>query len=166
MVLSLPPLVTTSRLRLPLVTYDEAARMLHGERHPSWHPDYPRRDDLDAVSLVSPDHGDPSWGPRHVVRAFDGLVVGSIGFFGVPVRAADEVPEVEVGYGLVRHAWGHGAATESLRALLELTDGLGVRVRAAVDPENRASVRVLAKCGFTSLRGSDEDGRLVMARPV
>ena len=30
---------------------------------------------------------DPSWGPRHVVRAFDGLVVGSIGFFGPPEAA-------------------------------------------------------------------------------
>lgn len=166
MVLSLPPHVTTSRLRLPLVTHDEATRMLHGERHASWHPDYPRRDDLDAASLVSAAHEDPSWGPRHVVRAFDGLVVGSIGFFGVPLRASDEVPEVEVGFRLVRDAWGHGAATESLRALLDLTDRLRVRVRAAVAPENRAGVRVLAKCGFTSLRGSDEDGRLVMARPI
>lgn len=166
MVLSLPPVVTTSRLRLPLVGADEATRMLQGERHASWHPDYPRRDDLDAVSLVRPDDIDASWGPRHVVRAFDGLVVGSIGFFGAPAPAADEVPEAEVGYGLVRDAWGHGAGTEALLGLLALTDGLGVRVRAAVAPENRAGVRVLAKCGFTALRGSDEDGRLVMARPV
>jgi [ribosomal protein S5]-alanine N-acetyltransferase len=25
---------------------------------------------------------------------------------------------------------------------------------------------VLAKCGFTGLRGADEDGRLVMVRPL
>jgi RimJ/RimL family protein N-acetyltransferase len=50
--------------------------------------------------------------------------------------------------------------------MLAVTDAAGVRVRAAVRPENRPSVRVLAKCGFTELRGSDEDGQLVMARPL
>jgi RimJ/RimL family protein N-acetyltransferase len=35
-----------------------------------------------------------------------------------------------------------------------------------VRPENRASLRVLAKCGFTQLRGSTEDGELVMVRPL
>ena len=33
-------------------------------------------------------------------------------------------------------------------------------------PDNAPSVRVLAKCGFTDLRGTDEDGSLVMARPL
>ena len=33
-------------------------------------------------------------------------------------------------------------------------------------PDNTASLRVLAKCGFTELRGSNEDGELVMARPL
>lgn len=161
--LTLPDVVTTSRLRLQLISPDEARRMLAGDRHASWHPDYPRRDDLDAVSMPSVD----GWGPRHVVRAFDGLVVGSIGFFGTPsLSRLDEVPEAEVGYGLVRDAWGHGAATEALRGLLAQTDALGVRVRASVEPGNRASVRVLAKCGFTDLRGSDEHGHLVMARPL
>ena len=42
----------------------------------------------------------------------------------------------------------------------------GARVRASVLPDNAASIRVLAKCGFTELRGSNEDGELVMARPL
>ena len=36
----------------------------------------------------------------------------------------------------------------------------------ASQPDNAASIRVLAKCGFTELRGSNEDGELVMARPL
>ena len=63
-------------------------------------------------------------------------------------------------------ARGHGAATEAVRGLLAQTDRLGVRVRASVQPDNTPSVRVLAKCGFTELRGSDEEGNLVMARPL
>ena len=152
--------LTTVRLRLELISYDEARAMLAGRRGPTWHPDYPRADDLAAASLVRPDAG--PWGPRHVVRAFDSLVVGSIGFFGPPEPADDGVDEVEVGYGLVVEARGHGAGAEAVRGLIAETDRLGIRVRARVRPENRPGVRVLATCGFSDLRGSDDDGNLVM----
>jgi len=161
--MSLPRDVATLRLRLPLVTLEERDDMLAGRRRPEWHADYPREDDRDAMTLLR-DAADP-WGPRHIVRAFDGLVVGSIGFFGPP-EDVDGVPETEVGYGLVADARGHGAATEALRGLLAETDRGGVRIRASVLPDNAASIRVLAKCGFTELRGANEDGELVMARPI
>jgi RimJ/RimL family protein N-acetyltransferase len=160
---SLPTRVTTQRLSLDLITPDEAARMRAGQRDERWHPDYPRQDDRDAASMVRSD--DP-WAPRHISRTFDDVVFGSIGFFGPPSPAADDVPEVEIGYGLVADGRGRGVATEAVRALLALTDALGVRVRASVSPENAASLRVLAKCGFTQLRGANEDGDLVMARPL
>jgi RimJ/RimL family protein N-acetyltransferase len=158
--------VSTERLRLPLLTPDEAADMLAGRHRPGWHPDYPRQDDRDAASLVRAGDG---WGPRHVVRGSTAL--GSIGFFGPPDARdpngpAGDTPEAEVGYGLVEQARGWGFATEALRGLLAETDRLGVRVRASVRPDNTASIRVLAKCGFTELRGADEDGQLVMARPL
>jgi [ribosomal protein S5]-alanine N-acetyltransferase len=167
---TLDPVVMTPRLRLELITPEEAAGMLAGHRKPSWHPDYPRQDDLDGVSMMPSPRtsaaADLSWSPRHVVRAFDGLVVGSIGFFGPPTPGDDGVPEAEVGYGLVEDARGRGVATEAVTGLLAHTDRIGVRVRASVEPANTASVRVLAKCGFTQLRGADEDGNLVMARPL
>ena len=159
----LPPSIATERLTLDLFTAEEAVMMLAGGRDPRWHPDYPRRDDRDAATMV---HGEDPWGPRHITRTFDGLVFGSIGFFGPPTPAADDVLEAEIGYGLVSDARGRGVATEAVRALLELSDACGVRVRAAVSPENSASIRVLAKCGFTDLRGGNEDGELVMARPL
>ncbi len=160
--MTLPDEVRSPRLRLPLVAPDERDDMLAGRRRPGWHPDYPREDDRDAVSMG--DGLDP-WGPRHVVRAVDGLVVGSIGFYGPPAPVAG-TPEVEVGFGLVQDARGHGAATEALAALLVEADRAGVRVRASVEPANAASIRVLAKAGFTELRGSDEDGHLVLVRPT
>jgi len=159
-----PPEVTTLRLRLPLVTLDERADMLAGRRRPEWHPDYPRDDDRDAVSMIRK-AGPDGWGPRHIVRAFDGVVVGTIGFFGPPEETRG-LPETEIGYGLVQDARGHGAATEALRGMLLETDRLGVRVRAGVRPDNAASLRVLATCGFTELRGTDEEGHLVMGRPL
>jgi RimJ/RimL family protein N-acetyltransferase len=158
---TLPAVVSSERLRLPLWSAEDVAAIRSGGRRDGWHRDYPRPDDRDAATLWRA--GDP-WGPRHVVRGATAL--GSIGFFGPPEPAADGTPEVEVGYGLVDEAHGWGFATEALRALLAETDRAGVRVRASVAPGNRASIRVLAKCGFTELRGSNEDGELVMARPL
>lgn len=163
----LPETVRTPRLSLDLIGPAEAAAMVRGERGPSYHPDFPRPDDVSAASLVAATpEAERSWGTRRLVRLNDGLVFGTIGFYGAPRPSADDVPEVEVGYGLVEDARGHGVATEALAGLLELTDAAGVRVRAAVAPENAASLRVLAKSGFTGLRGANEDGELVMVRPL
>jgi RimJ/RimL family protein N-acetyltransferase len=162
---SLPDDVVCARMTLRLITPEDAEGMLAGRRRVSWHPDYPRKDDRDAASMVKADDPQASWGPRHIVRSGDGMVVGSIGFFGAPV-AVEDLEETEVGFGLVEDARGHGAVTEALTALLEHTDRAGVRIRASVRPENRAGLRVLAKCGFTQLRGTTEDGELVMVRPL
>jgi ribosomal-protein-alanine N-acetyltransferase len=162
---SLPDDVVCARMTLRLITPEDAEGMLAGRRRVSWHPDYPRKDDRDAASMVKADDPQASWGPRHIVRSGDGMVVGSIGFYGAPV-AVDDLEETEVGFGLVEDARGHGAVTEALTALLEHTDRAGVRIRASVRPENRAGLRVLAKCGFTQLRGTTEDGELVMVRPL
>ena len=159
--MTLPDVVASERLTLPIWTADVVAAMRDGVRRPEWHPDFPRQDDRDASTLWR--EGDP-WGPRSVVRGT--TVLGSIGFFGPPTTGADDVPETEVGYGLVEEARGWGFATEALRALLVEADRAGVRIRASVAPDNAASIKVLAKCGFTELRGANEDGELVMARPV
>ena len=158
----LPDVIATHRLRLVLVTPEEARAALAGGRADGWHADYPREDDLAAFSMLR----EPTpWGPRHIVRGWDGLVCGSIGFHGPP-QDQSGVLEAEIGYGLVEEARGHGLATEAVTALVALVDGEGVRVRAGVTPENAASIRVLAKCGFTDLRGSDGEGNLVMVRPL
>ncbi len=131
-----------------------------------------------GVSLIDPvlttarlrlelvDAAGTPWGRRRIVRAFDGLVVGDVEFYGPPAPVDDGVVEVEVGGRLDQDARGYGAATEALGGLLGCVDALGVRVRARVRPHDTAGVRVLAKCGFTQLRSGDEDGNLVMVRPL
>ena len=159
--MDLPEVVETERLRLPLWTAADVAAIRGGTRSPWWHPQFPREDDVDASSLWRDE--DP-WSSRSII--VEDVVVGSIGFFGPPELAADGVPETEVGYGLVEPVRGAGVATEALTAVLAAADADGVRVRASVLPDNAPSIRVLAKCGFTDLRGSTEDGELVMARPL
>ncbi len=157
----LPVLVTTERLGLPLWSAADVAAIRSGTRRAGWHDDFPRHEDVSAASLW---HEGDRWGPRSVVRGVTTL--GSIGFFGPPAPASDGIGEVEVGYGLVTQAWGWGFATEALRALVGYTDAAGVRVRAAVLPDNARCVRVLANCGFTQLRGITEADELVMVRPL
>ncbi|MBM7516707.1 GNAT family N-acetyltransferase [Nocardioides nitrophenolicus] len=155
--------VTTARLALVLWDAETASAVRSGERRPGWHPDFPREDDRGAATLWR--DGDP-WGPRSIVSLKRRLVIGSIGFFSPPEPADDDLPEVEVGYGLVAEARGYGLATEALGALLARADAAGVRVRASIAPDNAASLRVAAKAGFTGVRGSTEDGELVLVRPV
>jgi [ribosomal protein S5]-alanine N-acetyltransferase len=152
----LPDRIETERLRLILVSPEDAADMVAGRRQERWHPSYPRPDDVDAATLARA--GD-TWGPRHVVLGRQ--AVGSIGCFGAP-----DDGEAEVGYGLVEEVRGRGLATEALAALVAEADRLAVRLRASVRPENQPSLRVLTRCGFTELRGSNDDGELVLARPV
>ena len=156
MVLSLPEHIAAERARLVLVTPEDAADMRAGRRQARWHPSYPRPDDVDAASLVRP--GD-TWGPRHVV--VDRQAVGTIGCLGPPADG-----EAEVGVGLVPEVRRRGLATEALRALLGEVDAAGVRLRAAVAPDDAAAVRTLARCGFSELRGATATGQLVMARPL
>ncbi|MGY0388391.1 GNAT family N-acetyltransferase [Nocardioides sp. WG-D5] len=163
--MTLPTTILTERLTLPLWTQADIEAIVDQQgrngRQQGWHPQFPREDDRDAATMWV--EGDP-WSSRYIIR--NGTVLGSIGFFGPPDAASDGTPETEVGYGLVEEARGWGFATEALKGLLACADAEGVRIRASVEPTNAASLRVLAKCGFTELRGADEDGHLVMARPV
>ena len=81
-----------------------------------------------------------------VVERETDTVVGSCGYKGPPG------PEgvVEIAYGVDPAFQGRGYAREAAAALVEFALGAsGVRVvRAHTRPENGASARVLAACGF------------------
>jgi len=156
-------MIETARLRLRLLTIEEAHAMTTGVRLATWHEEFPRDDDVDAASLVV-DGAVSSWGPRLIVTVADGLVVGTIGFFGAPVDVAG-VAEVEVGYGLVPSSRNLGLATEALAGMLASVERMAVRVQATCAADNLASRRVLDKCGFV-LVGTASDGQLVLRRAL
>ena len=78
-----------------------------------------------------------------VVSRDEGTFLGGTGLHvETPYRAA-------TGYVLAKDAWGRGYATEALGAMVALASGLGiVRLYALTHTDNRASWRVLEKCGF------------------
>jgi len=93
-----------------------------------------------------------SLGPFFIHRAEDDVVVGEIGggFVGAGV--------VEIGYAIVRSAWGRGYATDAVRALLDLArdvDGIE-RIVGHTPLDRPASGRVLEKAGFVAV-GEVED---------
>jgi ribosomal-protein-alanine N-acetyltransferase len=73
------------------------------------------------------------------------------------------------GYVLARDAWGHGYATEALRAVVDVAANTSVRrLYALTHPDHSASWRVLEKCAFEReglLRGHTEFPNLHPGEP-
>jgi RimJ/RimL family protein N-acetyltransferase len=72
-----------------------------------------------------------------------------IGFAGL--KYMDDVGEVDLGFRFFKEHWGKGLATEASRAIVAY--GFGThqlkRIIGMADIENKASIRVLEKVGFT-----------------
>ena len=77
----------------------------------------------------------------------DGKVAGNIGSWLSEGKR-------EIGYWIDRALWGRGVATEALCAFLRLEQTRPLH--AGVAKHNAAPIRVLQKCGFTSLRPENE----------
>jgi ribosomal-protein-alanine N-acetyltransferase len=164
-----PPLVTdlvavetvdTDFVADALASADDPSR-----RHDDWHPDFPRRDDRDGLGMV---REVTDWSPRVIRRRADGLVVGTVGFFGPPEPADDGVPEVEIGYGLVAAARRQGLMRDALAVLLAWTDSIGVRVRGATTRANAASLASMAGAGFLVVAEDPDDveRQVLLVRPL
>jgi [ribosomal protein S5]-alanine N-acetyltransferase len=84
--------------------------------------------------------------PVHfAIRAADGQLIGGLGF--------DQLVEghrAEIGYWLARPYWGKGIMTDVVRTACALAESQWnlVRITAQVFEFNKASARVLEKCGF------------------
>jgi ribosomal-protein-alanine N-acetyltransferase len=81
-------------------------------------------------------------GPYLVLARDSGAVLGGS---GLSLHGED----AETGYLFARDAWGHGYATESLRAMVDVAHAMGLQgLTAHCHPAHLASMRVLEKCGF------------------
>ena len=96
--------------------------------------------------------GDGLWAAR---QKDEETIIGFCGywFFHDP-------PELELLYGMATQQWGRGLAAEAARAMMRYGfEELGLaRVQASTDALNRASVRVMEKCGMTFDRRAETNG--------
>lgn len=97
----------------------------------------------DAVDWITAASGDPR-DEVLLITLRDGTVAGACGL------EWREAPNPEIGCWLGVPFWGHGYATEAVRALIDQAFGdLGHEaVEAGARTSNAASRRVLEKCGF------------------
>jgi len=88
-------------------------------------------------------------GPLAIVQKTSGEVVGYISLSNESKR--NEQGDVEIGFRLIRRAWGKGYATEAVAGLLRRTKEISsiTRIVAIVDPHNNRSIRVLEKLGMS-----------------
>lgn len=85
--------------------------------------------------------------PKNLVLAFeiDGNACGAVG-----IHPDADANQAELGYWLGEQYWGKGIATEAVNAIVDYgfqTLSLK-RIHASVFEQNKASMRVLEKCGF------------------
>jgi RimJ/RimL family protein N-acetyltransferase len=80
----------------------------------------------------------------------DGSLLGFVGLGAHPAAPGD----VEIGWRLVRAAWGRGIATEAALAVRDLAfDDLALpRLVSVAQPENAASLAVMRRIGMRHWR--------------
>ncbi|WP_437967619.1 GNAT family protein [Sorangium sp. So ce260] len=146
------PVLTTPRLRLRSIEPGDVERIFRIQSDPEVTryfgrgPDASIADSERRIATIIAgvrEHTSIRWG---ITLEESGELVGTGGFWrwNKPHRWA------EIGYELLPAFWNRGIMTEALRAVLRF--GFASmdlhRVEAQIDPENRASARVLERLGF------------------
>ena len=95
------------------------------------------------------------WYAMWMIELRDGTHIGDLCFKGLGANGV-----VEIGYGILEEYQGHGYATEAIDATVvwALKQSNVTRVEAETEPDNRASQRVLEKCGFLPSGTFGEEG--------
>lgn len=104
------------------------------------------------------------YAPWEMVRNDGGESIGDVDFKGPAKNHA-----VEIGYGVQPAYEGRGYTTEAVRAMTKwaFSQKDVVFVEAETDPDNKASQRILEKCGFVPDGTMGEEGpRFVLERPL
>lgn len=110
------------------------------------------------LGQMAADPGRARWMARQAVVGDGGLVVGHAGFHGPP----DEAGMVEIGYSIAPAFRRRGYARATLAELLgrAAAEPTVTTVRAAISPDNAASLATIAGFGFTEAgeQWDEEDG--------
>ena len=132
--------LNTERLIIYTASRDEMQKIIDEEADEILKTAY--REMLQGAS----DHPDQwEWYAIWIIERKDGSRVGDLCFKGL-----NDDGSVEIGYGILTEYQGRGYATEAVDAMVSwaLRRPEVIRVEAETEPDNKASQRVLEKCGF------------------
>ena len=142
--------LNTERLILYTASRDEMQKIIDDEADDILKTAY--REMLSGA-LDHPDQWE--WYTIWIIERKDGSRVGDLCFKG-----RNDDGSVEIGYGISTEYRGCGYATEAVDAMVlwALRQPEVKRVEAETEPENKASQRVLEKCGFLPTGTTGEEG--------
>jgi len=146
-------LIKTARIGLRKMTLDDAAHLLMIHTDPGYHDYIPDRGITDLAKSrdfiaekIIPAYEKFGYGYYLASKLSDNAVIGMAG-----LMKRDAIGDVDIGYGLRPQYQRQGFAIEMATALKQYGhDVLAIdRIVAIANPENSASVALLAKLGLT-----------------
>ena len=142
--------LNTERLIIYTASRDEMQEIIDGQADEILKTAY--REMLQG-SLDHPDQWE--WYTVWIIERKNGSKVGDLCFKG-----RNDDGSVEIGYGILPEHQGRGYATEAVDATVSwaLRQPGVRRVDAETEPDNKASQRVLEKCGFIPAGTTGEEG--------
>lgn len=143
-------MIETKRLRIYPATRDQMEASIAAEPDAELKAAYTQM--LEGC-LRHPDQWE--WYAMWMIKLRDGARIGDLCFKGLGASGV-----AEIGYGLLADYQGQGYATEAVEAAVDwaLQQPNVTRVEAETEPDNRASRRVLEKCGFLPTGTVGEEG--------
>ena len=143
-------MLSTERLRIYPASREQMETMIASEQEEELKKAYAEM--LDGC-LRHPDQW--HWYAMWMIELRDGTHIGDLCFKGLGANGA-----VEIGYGILEEYQGQGYATEAVGAAViwALQQPFVTCVEAETAPDNRASQRVLEKCGFLPSGTFGEEG--------
>ena len=142
--------IETDRLRIYTASEAEMTRMIREQTDADLKTAY---EEMLQGCLAHPAQW--NWYAVWIIARKGGTKVGDLSFKGLQADGS-----VEIGYGISEEYRGLGYASEAVNAavLWALRQSGVSRVEAETEPGNRASQRVLEKCGFTRTGVIGEEG--------
>ena len=143
-------MIETKRLRIYPAAREQMEACIAAETDPELKKAYT---EMLEGCLRHPDQW--QWYAMWMIDLRDGTHIGDLCFKGLDANGI-----TEIGYGILEDYQGQGCATEAVDAAAAwaLQQPAVTRVEAETEPDNRASRRVLEKCGFLPSGTIGEEG--------
>ena len=150
-------MIETKRLRIYPSTRGQMETFIANETDPELKKAYT---EMLEGCLRHPDQW--QWYAMWMIELRDGTHIGDLCFKGL-----NQTGMAEIGYGILEDHQSQGFATEAVDAVVAwaLQQPAVTRVEAETEPNNRASQRVLEKCGFHPSGVIGEEGPYFFREP-